>query len=448
MNTSARRKMRIGAFLKPSGHHVAAWRHPSCQADSGMNFEHYAAMARTAENAKLDMIFLEDSSGIRGGDKPDFIRHTSWSAVLEPLTLLAALASRTSHLGLVATATTTYNEPYHLARKFASLDHISGGRAGWNLVTSNNELEAMNFGRDMHVLHSERYERAKEFAQVVAGLWDSWEDDAFPRDRQTGMFFDKQKLHTLDHRGDHFTVRGPLNIARPPQGYPVRVQAGASGPGREMSARWAEVIFVASPTLEQGRAFTREIKEMAAGCGRNPDHVKIMPGLFCVVAESRQEAQDKYAALQDLILPEVGLAELSASLGGVDLTGFDPDGPLPPLPETNGPKSRRDLLIDMAARENLSIRDLYLRVAGSHGHFLVIGSGKEVADIMEEWFEAEAADGFNVMPPILPTALDDFTRLVVPELQRRGLFRTEYEGRTLRENLGLPRPEHPSRHVR
>jgi alkanesulfonate monooxygenase len=343
-------------------------------------------------------------------------------------------------VGLAATASTTYNEPYHLARKFASLDYLSGGRAGWNVVTSATEAEALNFNRDKHMEHGLRYERAREFLRVTKGLWDSWEDDAFLRDKESGIYLDPDKLHVLNHKGEHFSVRGPLNVARPVQGYPVIIQAGASEDGQDFAASTAEVIFTAWRTIEEAQAFYKGIKGRLAKYGRSPDHFKIMPGVFPVIGKTEAEAQEKYEVLQELIHPSVGLALLSGMTGGIDLSQYPLDGPLPDLPETNGNRSRQQLIRDLAGRENLTIRQLYLAIAGARGHWTTWGTPEQIADQLEEWFVTDAADGFNVMPPYLPGGLDDFVEHVIPILQHRGLFRTEYEGRTLRENLGLPRP--------
>ncbi|OZI37545.1 nitrilotriacetate monooxygenase [Bordetella genomosp. 10] len=437
------RQFKLGAFLMQTGHHIAAWRHPDAQADAGVNFRHYADLARRAEAAKFDAIFLADAVGVRNRDIPSLSR-TARSDNFEPLTLLSALAAVTERIGLIATVSTTYNEPYHVARKFASLDHISGGRSGWNLVTSSGESEAQNFSRAEHMEHATRYARAAEFHDVVLGLWDSWEDDAFVRDRDSGVYFTPEKLHPLHHRGDHFQVRGPLNAARSPQGRPVVVQAGASLAGRELAARTAEVIFVAHQTFDEAQTFYRDIKRRARDLGRDPDHVKIMPGIFPVVGRTQAEAERKFAQLQDLIHPVVGVQLLTNMLGGFDVSGYPVDGPVPDLPETNAGKSRQQLLVDLARRENLSIRDLYLRIAGARGHQQIVGTPQGIADQLQQWFEEEGADGFNIMSPWFPGGLDDFIELVLPELRRRGLFRTEYEGRTLREHLGLPRPPHPA----
>lgn len=439
--TRSTRQIKLGAFLMQTGHHIAAWRHPEAQADAPVNFRHYAELARRAEAAKFDAIFLADSVGVRNTDLASLSR-TARSDHFEPLTLLSALAAVTEKIGLIATVSTTYNEPYHVARKFASLDHISGGRSGWNLVTSSGQGEAQNFNLDEHVEHARRYARAAEFHDVVLGLWDSWEDDAFLRDKHSGQYFDPAKLHPLRHRGEHFSVRGPLNVSRSPQGRPVVVQAGASPAGRDLAARTAEVIFVAHQTFDEARAFYRDIKGRAVEYGRDPDDIKIMPGIFPVIGRSQAEAEDKFARLQDLIHPVVGVQLLSNMIGGFDLSGYPVDGPLPDIPETNGGKSRQQLLIDLARRDNLTIRQLYLRIAGARGHQQVVGTPQSVADQLQQWFEEDGADGFNIMSPWLPGGLDDFIELALPELRRRGLFRTEYSGATLRQHLGLARPSH------
>ncbi|SEA91691.1 LLM class flavin-dependent oxidoreductase [Paraburkholderia sartisoli] len=435
-----KRQIKLGAFLMETGHHIAAWRHPDAHATGGLDFAHYAEVAKIAERAKFDTIFFADSVSVRDTNLASLSR-TARADHFEPLTLLSALSVVTQNIGLIATVSTTFNEPYNLARKFASLDHLSGGRSGWNLVTSSTESEALNFSFEKHPDHALRYERAHEFYDVVAGLWDSWEDDAFLRDKESGVYFDPEKLHVLNHRGKHFQVRGPLNVARSPQGWPVVVQAGASDAGRELAAQTAEVIFVAHQTLEEAQTFYRDIKGQLPKYGRQADHLKIMPGIFPVVGRTQDEARRKFDALQDLIHPTVGLSLLSNMSGDVDLSSYPVDGPLPDLPETNGGKSRQRLLFDLARRENLTIRDLYLRIAGARGHQQVVGTPESIADQLQQWFEEEGADGFNIMSPWLPGGLSDFAELVVPELQRRGLFRTEYEGRTLRENLGLPRPQ-------
>ncbi|MGV2103858.1 LLM class flavin-dependent oxidoreductase [Rhizobium sp. 21-4511-3d] len=440
-----RSQLRLGAFLYPTGHHIAAWRHPDAQADAGSNFAHYVELAQLAERGKFDLIFMADGVGTRGTDIEALSRTaTRYVAQFEPITLLSALAAVTRNIGFVATASTSYNEPYHIARKFASLDHISGGRAGWNLVTSSSEHEAHNFGRDEHYAHGERYERAEEFADVVTGLWDTWEEGAFPRDKQSGLYFDPDKQHVLNHKGKFFKVRGPLNVARSPQGHPVLVQAGSSEPGKELAARTAEVVFTAHQTFEEARTFYADLKGRLRKYGRHADDLKVMPGIFPVVGRTIAEAEEKFEQIQELIHPVVGLALLSGMTGGVDLSAHPLDGPVPALPETNASKSRQRLLLDLAHRENLTIRQLYLRIAGARGHRQIVGTPAQIADEMQHWFTGGAADGFNIMPPHLPVGLRDFVDLVLPELRRRGLFRNEYEGTTLRQNLGLRTPQHPA----
>ncbi len=420
------KQMKLAAFLIRHGHHVAGWRHP--QTDLAASpFKVYKDAVLRAEQACLDAVFFADSLALTG------------APALEPLTLLAALAAVTERIGLIGTATTTYNEPYQVARAFASLDSISGGRAGWNLVTSDNASEAANFGRKRHVEHAQRYARAAEFREVVRGLWNSWEEGALVGDKAQGVLYDPAKLHRLDHKGAHFSVAGPLNVERSPQGRPVVVQAGGSEAGRTLAAASADVVFTAQPALAPAQAFYADMKARAARAGRDPDGIKIMPGIFALVGESEAEAQDKFQLLQGLIEPQAGLALLGRMIGNFDLSGYPLDGPLPKLPETqDGQRSRQQLLTALAQGENLTIRQLYERVAGGRGHFTVIGTAENVADQMQAWFEQGAADGFNIMPPSLPAGLDDFVELVVPELRRRGLFRSEYGARTLRGNLGLP----------
>ncbi|HEY1348284.1 MAG TPA: LLM class flavin-dependent oxidoreductase [Ktedonobacteraceae bacterium] len=435
-------QMKLGVFLPGNGHHVAAWRHPQAQADGGLNFAHYRELARTAEDGKFDMIFLADDMAVWGeqAQYADALRRSGQLVSFEPLTLLSALAVVTEHIGLVATASTTYNEPYHIARKYASLDYLSAGRAGWNVVTSMLEAEAHNFNREHHMDHALRYQRARECVQVVMGLWDSWGDEAFLYDKATGVCVDLEQMHVLNHQGEHFQVRGPLNVARPPQGYPVIVQAGASRDGQDFAAQTAEVVFTAQSVLEDARAFYRGLKGQLARYGRQPAHLKIMPGVLPVVGRTEAEARETYEQLQALVHPSVGLAQLSRLVGGVDLSEYPLDGPLPELPETNLQQSRLRLLQDLAQREHLTIRQLYLSIAGTRGHRMILGNPEQVADQLEEWFLKEAADGFNIMPPYLPGGLQDFVDLVIPVLQKRGLFRREYEGQTLRSLLGLPRP--------
>ena len=440
-------QLRLGAFFNPTGHHVASWRHPKAQADAGVNFKHYVEIAQTAERAKFDMMFLADNIGVREAKMEALSRSAQYIANFEPITLISALAAVTSRIGLTCTASTSYNEPFHIARKFASLDHITNGRAGWNLVTSGQDVEAYNFSREAHYGHAERYERANEFAEIVKALWDSWDDDAFMRDKASGQFFDPAKMHFLNHKGKHFQVRGPLNIPRSPQGHPVIVQAGTSDDGMDVAARFAEVIFSAHLTKESCQGYFKEIKTRAADkFGRNPDHLKVMPGLSVYVGRTEEEANEKYEYQNSLMHPVVAREILSTVLGGVDLTPYPFDGPLPDnLPLSNASQSTFKYVTELAKKDNLTMRQIAQVVAGARAKMVIKGSATQVVDIMEQWFVDEAADGFNVMPPYLPGALDDFVELVIPELQRRGLFRTEYTGRTLREHLGLPRP--PSRYA-
>ncbi|WP_347557296.1 LLM class flavin-dependent oxidoreductase [Robbsia sp. KACC 23696] len=442
-----KRQIKLGAFLMETGHHIAAWRHPDALASGGLDFSHYAELAAIAERAKFDAVFFADNVGINESNV-NVLSRTARADHFEPLTLLSALAVVTKQIGLIATVSTSFNEPFNVARKFASLDHLSGGRSGWNMVTSSTELEAQNFNLEKHTAHATRYERAREFHQVVTGLWDSWDEDAFLRDKESGRYFASDKLHVLNHHGKHFQVRGPLNVARSPQGSPVVVQAGASEAGRQLAAETAEVIFVAHQTFEEAQAFYRDIKGRMTRFGRDPDHLKVMPGIFPVVGRTQEEAEEKFDTLQNLVHPEVGLALLS-KMSGVDLSRFPVDGLVPELPETNGGKSRQQLLLDLARRDNLTIRQLYLRIAGARGHQQVVGTPKSIADQLQQWFEEDGADGFNIMSPWLPGGLTDFVESVVPELQRRGLFRSEYTSNTLRGNLGLPYPanRYEQRHV-
>nr|WP_314256852.1 LLM class flavin-dependent oxidoreductase [uncultured Devosia sp.] len=432
-------KMRLGCFYWPGGHHVAGWRHPSAESDSAFNFQRCVELAKIAERGKFDLFFLADLVGIRP-EQLDAQAGAARAVYFEPLTLLAALSAVTDKIGLVATATTTYNEPYHLARKFASIDLINGGRTGWNLVTSHNQAEAANFSAKSHMAHADRYVRAREFAHVVKGLWDSWEPDAVIGDKENGRYFDPSKLHFLDHEGDQFSVKGPLNVVRSPQGHPVIVQAGSSGPGRELAAETAEVIFTAAESLEEGQAFYSDTKGRLGKYGRKSEDVAIMPGIFPVVGATEKEAKEKYEYLQSLVQPSVGMFLLQHMLGR-DLSMYALDEPLPDLPEHDGAKGRTEVIMRTARKDNLTLRQLYLTVAVARGHNVVLGTPEQIADEMESWFQGRAADGFNVLPPVFPTGLEDFVDHVVPELQRRGLFREEYEGSTLREHLGLSVPE-------
>ncbi|WP_116793535.1 LLM class flavin-dependent oxidoreductase [Achromobacter dolens] len=404
---------------------------------SGRAFEHLKRYAQALERARFDAFFMADHLALLNMPIEALKRsHTATS--FEPFTLLSALSQVTERLGLVATASTTFDEPFHVARRFASLDHLSQGRAGWNIVTTSNPDAALNFGRTEQPDHARRYARAREFYDVVTGLWDSWADDAFIRDADSGIYFDPARLRTLDHRGEHLSVRGPLHIARPVQGWPVIVQAGASEPGRQLAAETAEVVFAASATLEDGQRFYADVKGRMDALGRDRDHLKILPGVLVVVGETDDQARAIRARLDSLVHYESAIASLSVALG-CDASRFDPDAPLPPLPETNASKSSQERVLRLAERESLTVRQLAQRLGG-YGGLAMVGTAARIADQMQEWLETEASDGFNVMFPWLPGGLDAFVGQVVPELQRRGIFRREYEGRTLRENLGLPRP--------
>jgi FMN-dependent oxidoreductase (nitrilotriacetate monooxygenase family) len=435
---TSQRRLRLGAFMRPATIHTGAWRYPGAFPDANFNFVHLKRFAQTLERGRFDAFFMADHLAVLNMPTQALRRsHTATS--FEPLTLLSALAAVTEHIGLIATASTTFEEPYHVARRFASLDHLSGGRAGWNLVTTANPDAALNFGLDEHVEHGERYRRGREFFDVVTGLWDSWADDAFIRDVESGTFFDPAKMHVLNHKGESLSVRGPLNIARPVQGWPVVVQAGSSEAGRQIAAETAEAVFTAQKTLADGQRFYADIKGRMAKLGRDPEHLKILPAAFVVVGDSLDEAQEKRARLDTLVHYDSGIASLSIMLGH-DVSGFDPDGPLPEIAETNASKSSRERVLEWAARDQLTIRQLAQRVGGYSG-LEMIGTPAMIADQMEQWLVEAGSDGFNVMFPYLPGGLDDFVDKVVPELQARGIFRREYEGATLRENLGLPRPE-------
>jgi FMN-dependent oxidoreductase (nitrilotriacetate monooxygenase family) len=434
------RQLRFGAFMRPVSIHTAAWRYPGAFPDANFNFAHYKRFVQTLERGRFDAFFMADHLAVMNMPM-NALKRSATVTSFDPLTLLPALAVVTEHLGLIATASTTYNEPYHVARKFASLDHISNGRAGWNVVTSANPREAMNFGREEHLEHGERYHRAREFFDVVTGLWDSWADDAFIRDVETGIYFDPEKMHVLNHKGPELSVRGPLNVARPIQGWPVIVQAGASEAGRQLAAETAEVIFGSSNNLGDAQRFYADVKGRMPALGRPREHLQILPGAFVVIGDTAAEAREKKKRLDSLVHPDSGIATLSVQLG-FNASGLDLDGLLPDtLPESNASKSAQQKLMDMARRDNMTVRQLAQYVGGSFGVLEMIGTPAMIADEMEEWLMTEACDGFNVMFPYLPGGLDDFVDRVVPELQRRELFRREYEGTTLRENLGLPRPK-------
>jgi FMN-dependent oxidoreductase (nitrilotriacetate monooxygenase family) len=432
------RQLHLGAFMRPVGIHTAWWRYPGAYPDANFNLRHLIRFAQTLERGRFDAWFMADHLAVLNMPMAALKRSATVTS-FDPLTLLPALAMVTEHLGLIATASTTFEPPYMIARRFASLDHISGGRAGWNLVTTSNPDAALNFGLTEHMEHGERYRRAREFFDVVTGLWDSWAEDAFIRDVASGIYFDPERMHVLDHKGEFLSVRGPLNIARPIQGWPVIVQAGASDAGRQLAAETAEMIFASGGKLADAQRYYADVRSRAERVGRDPDHIKILPGCLVVVGETAREAREKRALLDSLVHLDSGIASLSIALGH-DASSFDLDGPLPDVPESNASKSGRERVIERARRDNLTVRQL-AQIAGSYGGLALVGTPAMIADQMEEWLFSEACDGFNIMFPYVPGGLDDFVNQVVPELQRRDLFRREYEGKTLRENLGLPRPE-------
>ncbi|WP_367128708.1 LLM class flavin-dependent oxidoreductase [Saccharothrix sp. HUAS TT1] len=430
------RELHLNAFLMGVGHHEAAWRHPRTDPRAADDVAHFRDLARIAERGTFDSVFLADGVQIWGD-----VRHSAANR-FEPITLLTALAQATEHVGLIATASTGFSEPYNLARLFSSLDHISGGRAGWNVVTTAGDRSAQNFNREVNAEHAERYRRADEFLEVATALWDSWEDDALVVDRESGVFADDAKVHEVNHRGPFFSVRGPLNAVRSPQGRPLLVQAGSSADGRAFAAAWAEAVFTAHQTHGDATAFYADLKRRVTARGRSADDVKVLPGIVPVLGGTETEAKRLADELDGLIVPARAVRQLT-ELVGVDLTDHPLDERLPELPPVdlvNGAKSRFELVRDLAERERLTLRQLLGRLGGGRGHQVVAGTPEQVADHVERWFTTGAADGFNVMPPLLPSGLADFVDHVVPLLRRRGLFRTEYTGRTLREHYGLPRP--------
>jgi alkanesulfonate monooxygenase len=432
------RQIKLNAFMRPASIHTGAWRYPGAWPDMNFNFAHIKEAIQKLEAAKFDAFFMADHMAVLNMPM-DALKRSHTSTSFEPFTLLSALSQHTSHIGLVATGSTTFDVPYHIARRFASLDHLSNGRAGWNIVTTSNPDAALNFGMEEHMEHDERYKRAREFYDVVTGLWDSWADDAFIRDVENGIFFDPDKMHVLNHKGQYLSVKGPLNIARPVQGWPVIVQAGASDVGRQLAAETAEMVFTALPNMKAGQAFCADVKGRMQKAGRNPEHMAIMPACLVMLGETKEEAQKKRDLLDSKVNYANAIASLSIALGH-DASKFDPDQPLPDdIPETNASKSGRERAIALGKRENLTVRQLAQRLAG-FGGLAMIGTVKSVADEMEEWLTTKASDGFTIQFPYLPGALYEFCDQLVPELQRRGIYRNEYAGRTLRENLGLPRP--------
>ncbi|WP_027522000.1 LLM class flavin-dependent oxidoreductase [Bradyrhizobium sp. Ec3.3] len=433
------RPIKLGLFLIVDGSHEAAWRHPDATSGRGMEFKRYVDIVTNAESNFFDFVFLADTLGITSDNLP-MISRNARTECYDPIVLLSALAPFTQAIGLVATASTSYNDPYQVARRFASLDHLSDGRAGWNVVTSANRFEALNLSNDDLPPHEARYRRAREFVSVVKGLWDSWDDDAFVRDKASGLYFDPSKMHVLDHRGELFSVRGPLNIPRPPQGHPVIVQAGSSEDGQELAAATADVVFTAQENLAEAREFYARLKARLRHYDRSEDDLIIMPGIFPVVGRTQREAEDRFEHLQSLLHPDVGIPFISR-LGGLDLSGLTLDDMLPTVIDvTNSSRSRQELFVATARRDSLTIRQMFMRFAGARGHLQVVGTAAMIADCIEEWVSTQAADGFNVMPPLLPGSMTDFKDLVIPELQHRGLLSSAVGAGTLREKLGLRHP--------
>lgn len=436
---SQSRQLKLNAFMRPTTLHAGSWRFPGAYPDANFNLHHITEFARRLEGACFDSFFMADHLAVLNMPM-EALRRSTTPTSFEPFTLLSALAMVTNRLGLIATGSTTFDEPFHIARRFASLDHISHGRAGWNLVTTANPDAAKNFSKETLLDHGDRYRRAREFYDVVTGLWDSWDEDAFSRDTVSGVFTNPEKMHVLNHEGEFFKVRGPVNIARPVQGWPVVVQAGSSDPGRQLAAETAEAVFTAQTNIQAARAFYGDVKGRMAGLGRDPEHLKIMPGCMLFVADSLEAAKFKRSQLDMLVHPESAIGSLSSTFG-FDVTKLDLDRPLPDcLPETNGAKGSRDRAIALAQDEKLTVRELAQRWAGFTG-LSMLGTPASIADEMELWLDSRASDGFTIMFPYLPAGLDDVVERVIPELQRRGLFRKAYEGETLRDHLGLPRPQ-------
>ena len=436
MSTPAR-TLHLNAFLMSTGHHEASWRLPESNPLASTDVRHYQNLARIAERGKFDSVFFADSPVIFGnvGRRP--------AGKLEPTVLLTALAAATEKIGLIATASTTYNDPYNLARRFASVDVVSGGRAGWNVVTTAGPDAARNFGIDDQPSHAARYERAAEFLDVAGKLWDSWDDNAVLADKESGIWADADRVRPINHDGKHFKVRGPLNVPRSPQGYPVIVQAGSSEDGKDLAARYAEAVFTAQQTLEDAQSFYADLKARTAATGRDPHGIKILPGIVPVIASTEAEARRREQELDDLINPEYARIELAKTLRvSPDDLALDRQLPqdLPHEDSIEGAKSRYTLIVDLARREKLTVRQLIGRLGGGRGHRTFSGTPEQVADAIQLWFEKGAADGFNIMPAVLPSGLETFVDHVVPVLRARGLFRTEYSGSTLRDHYGLQRP--------
>ncbi len=437
----ADRKMKLSLFMTGDGnYHMAGWRLPGSTNDAGQNIQRWIDTAQAIERAKLDMLFIADAASPPGTDDLATQSLTARIDRMDPIPILAAVAMMTKNLGLASTMSTTYLEPYNLARTMASLDHVSGGRAAWNIVTGSNKDDALQFSRESHAPHGERYERAEEFVDVVRGVWDSYDDDAFPRDKESGVYLRPDKAHFLNHKGKHFKVRGPSAVPRSPQGHPVLIQAGSSEPGMNISARVADIAFTSQSALKTAKTFYDNLKSRCDRFGRRPEDLLVMPGALLFMADTESEAQEKYDKLNSLIPLKVAMQRLTQNLGGVDLSKFDLDKPLPDIPTNNARVSSVESYLTISRREGLTLRQMAMRSAAAKHHWTIIGSVKQVADELEAWFREGAADGFNILPSDVPGAIAGLADKLAPELRRRGLFREEYEGKTLRENLGLKRP--------
>nr|OQO27376.1 hypothetical protein B0A51_05268 [Rachicladosporium sp. CCFEE 5018] len=430
--------LHLTAFMRPVSLHTGAWRYPGSYPDANFNLKHLISFIQKLEAAKFDAFFMADHLAVLN-IPVEALKRSQTTTSFEPFTLLSALSQVTSRIGLAATASTTYDEPYHIARRFASLDHLSEGRAAWNIVTTGNPESSKNFSQDEHMQHGDRYKRAREAYDIVTGLWDSFADDAFVRDQESGTYLEPSRMHVLDHKGPEFSVRGPLNIARPVQGWPVIVQAGQSEPGRQLAAETAEAVFCSPRDINAAKELYADIKGRTKAAGRNPDHLKILPAAMFIIGNSKEDAQAKRLKLDGLVHYDSAIASLSIMLG-IDASVFDPDGPLPnDLPPTNASITARQGAEKLAAAENLTVRQLAQRFGGYSG-LAFVGEPSAIAEEMKTWLDEQACDGFTVVFPYLPQGLDDVTERLVPELQKRGIFRKEYEGKTLREHLGLPRP--------
>jgi len=439
---TSRKPMALGLLMADGiGTHIAAWRHPDSTVGRVLDVNHYKAIAQSAERSFYDFLFFADSLYVnKTASDVDRCYPRKGHPELDPMLLLAALSAATDKIGLASTVSTTYSHPYATARAFATLDHLSGGRAGWNVVTSHSDLEAQNYGVESHPEHAVRYTRATEYVEVVKRLWDSWEEGAVIGDKASGVAVDPSRLHALNHKGPNYSVKGPLNITRPPQGHPIVIQAGASGPGQDLAAAISDIVFTAQETKAGAQAFYRSLKGRLPALGRRAEDVLIIPGVFVSVGETEAEAQAKFAALQELIDPKAGLQLLAHLIGDVDPATIDIDKPLPPVADSNASKSRLEMIRKLGADETVTVREIYARLAPAKGNPSLIGSAEMVADTLQDWYEDGAADGFMLLPGLTPQSQNDFDRLVLPILRERGVAKSAYTGQTLREHLGLPKP--------